>query len=369
MKLESVHRERLLDLLRALVDQSGARVLVPPYRNAPGFWFGGGNVVRAEDGTLWLCGRYRNYGDSRTGLAAGERGLECALFAGADDGGSFRKVRSWSKADLSRPEAEVVSIEGTSLHRRSDGTWELFVSSEKAWEYPAAVREFRKPGSGVWSIDVLRGQAPGTLDAASLAPVLREEDPGHLHVKDPVVFDDADGSTHMVFCSHPFCWSCSNSGLAVRARGGEAFAVRTHQLVQRGVTWDVAGTRVTCRMRVPRVGVFAGIPPVSVWFYDGLECVRPHDENARAVRRPRGYSCEELGGALAGFDAAFPAVERLSYLGPLFVSPHGTGCSRYTDVLATETGLLATWQQARADGSQPLVGHFLPQEAVERILS
>ena len=49
-----------------------------------GFWFGGGNMVQDHDGTLWLVGRYRNHGDSRTGLGAGERGLELALFRSDD---------------------------------------------------------------------------------------------------------------------------------------------------------------------------------------------------------------------------------------------------------------------------------------------
>jgi hypothetical protein len=37
--------------------------------------------------------------------------------------------------------------------------------------------------------------------------------------------------------------------------------------------------------------------------------------------------------------------------------------------LVTQEGILATWEQGREDGSQPLVGHFLPMEEVESILS
>lgn len=370
MMLDSLQRRCLTDFLLALVDQSAARVVVAPQRGAPGFWFGGGNLVEDADGVLWLTGRYRNYGDSRTGLAAGERGLECALFASTDGGRTFSKRRSWSKADLSRPDAQVVSIEGTSLLAGADGTWELFVSTEKAWEYPAGLTEFRKPGCGIWSIDVMRGRAPGELDAATLQPVLREcGDAAYLHVKDPVVYAAADGSTHMLYCSHPYCWSSANTGLAVRPNGEASFAVATRQAVPRGPAWDVAGTRVTCRLPVPRCGVFATLPPMSILFYDGLECVRQHDENQRAVSRPRGYSCEELGGAMAGFDAGFPACERLSHLRPLFVSPHGTGCSRYVDAIATRDGIVATWQQSQPDGSQPLVSNRLPMDEARRLLT
>ncbi|NJN83092.1 MAG: hypothetical protein HC802_12945 [Caldilineaceae bacterium] len=51
-----------------------------------------------------------------------------------------------------------------------------------------------------------------------------------------------------------------------------------------------------------------------------------------------------------------------------FVSPWGTGSSRYADVLATGRGLFASWEQAQADGSQPLVGNFLEMERVDHLL-
>ena len=54
---------------------------------------------------------------------------------------------------------------------------------------------------------------------------------------------------------------------------------------------------------------------------------------------------------------------------PLLVSPYGTGCSRYVDVLETETHYVATWQQAQADGSQPLVMNTVAKSEIEAILS
>jgi hypothetical protein len=71
---------------------------------------------------------------------------------------------------------------------------------------------------------------------------------------------------------------------------------------------------------------------------------------------------------LFGWDEGFPELERLSVLEPLFFSPHGTGSSRYVDVIPTTEGLLATWQQSQPDGSQPLVGHALPLDEVQTIL-
>jgi hypothetical protein len=249
-----------------------------------------------------------------------------------------------------------------------DGTWELFVSSEKALAYPAGLDAYQKPGTGVWTIDRLTGPSPSVLDPSTIAPALENhERPEYVHVKDPVVYDAPDGHTAMIFCSHSFCWSSTNTGLAVRGAGEEGFGVLAWEVVSRGATWDVAATRITDQLPVPQVGCFAG-ERCSVYFYDGAECLRSLDENPMAHARPRGYSCEEIGGALWGWDDAYPAMERLSRLVPMFVSPWGTGCSRYVSTLVTEEGILATWQQGQVDGSQPLVGHFLPVAEVERLL-
>lgn len=364
----SGHEKRLTRFLAALIDQEAARVAVPPREDAPGFWFGGGNLVQDAAGTLWLVGRYRNAGDSRTGTAAGARGLELALFKSTDQGATFEKARSWSKQDLSRPGQPVLSIEGASLLLRDDGV-ELYVSTEKQESYPADFADFQKPGTGVWSIDVFTGTTPETLDAATLAPVFHDAPaPEYLHVKDPVAYTTADGGTTLLFCNHPITWSSSNTGLARRAPGGTAFTAEHWELVRRGPAWDVAGTRLTARLPVPAVGAFAGLPPLTIYLYDGLECVREHAQSATGVRRPRGYSCEELGGALYGFDAEFPALARLSRIQPLFVSPHGTGCSRYVETLVAEDGIRATWQQAQPSGAQPLVTHFLPNARIAELL-
>ena len=96
-------------------------------------------------------------------------------------------------------------------------------------------------------------------------------------------------------------------------------------------------------------------------FYDGAECLRPLEPNPRAAARPRGYSCEELGGALWGPLDEPADLRRLSRVAPLFVSPHGTGCSRYLSTLWLEDALVAFWQQGQPDGSQPLVSHRQPE--------
>jgi hypothetical protein len=363
-------QQAVLKLLPRLIDQSKAQVIVSPNAPASGYWFGGGNLLEDDAGVMWLCGRYRNAGDSRSGLGQGERGLECAIFKSTDHGRSFTKVVSLSKDDLSRPEREVISIEGCGLNKRPDGTVELFVSSEKCVDYPEALKSFQKPGTGVWTIDRLTGRAPDQLDISSLETVLENfGQPEYLHLKDPVPYNVPDGTTILIFCSHPFNWSSANSGLACRFSDDPKFEIARWETVLRGAAWDVAATRITDRMLIPKLGVFADSDDAAVYFYDGAECLRQLDENPNAFSRPRGYSCEELGGAFVGGRYPSPKIERLSLLAPLFVSPQGTGSSRYVSTLVTNEGILATWQQSQADQSQPLVSHFLPMAEVEAILA
>jgi len=361
-------RDKLITFVLALVDQQAARPVVLPEQSASGYWFGGGNVVQDCDGSLLLVGRYRSGGDSRTGLQAGTRGRELALFSSNDGGRTFAKTFSWDKSALSTADSEVLSIEGACLYQESDEL-RLYVSSEKQWPYPHEIRDYQKPGAGIWSIDVLRGSTLGSLASSAVESVLVSSDPAHLHLKDPFVWDDTSGAAFRLgFCSHPFGWSSSNSGFARLDSGGIPVESIEHNVLSRGTTWDVAMTRATCILPVPQVGVFAERPYTLV-FYCGGECVRQLEEHRTAVRRPRGYSCEELGGAAVYVDRDVSTSVRLSELKPLFVSPWGTGCSRYVDVLSTSEGCLATWQQSQADESQPLVRNAVTRRDVESLLA
>jgi hypothetical protein len=365
--MDDLQRDRLTRFCQALVNQEQARVIISPNQPASGFWFGGGNMVEDADGTFYLVGRYRNAGDSRTGLGAGERGLELAIFASTDRGKSFSKVLSFSKTDLNAGDKEVLSIEGAALHLTADGV-ELFVSTEKSnVGYPAGMEEFQKPGTGVWSIDYLKAPSIADLAQAAVMPLLNTEDPRFLHIKDPVVYDRENGDLVLAFCTHPFGWTSSNSGYAVRRAGSTHFEPPVFDFFPRGATWDVAMSRITCLLDLPRLGAFAGVDPLVLAFYDGGESLRRYEEHASAVRRPRGYSCEEIGGVAVIMAQDLSKSERLSLYLPLFISPHGTGCSRYVDVLRTEDGFYATWQQSQPDESQPLVMNFLSNEEVERL--
>ncbi len=358
----------LRQLADALIDQQAARIVVRPQQTGEGFWFGGGNLMQADNDDAYLVGRYRNRGDSRTGLAAGQRGLELAIFR-AEQLGRFEPVMRWSKADFRVDGAEVLSIEGSALRKRFDGGVELFVSVEFERPYPEVVKEYQKPGAGVWSILSLEADDLPRLRTATPRVVLHSDEPTHLHVKDPFIYQPAkardDDDVVLGFCSHPYNWSSSNTGFVRRSRG--QWAEPLWEVVPRGPAWDVAMTRATAVVDIPPLGSFQD-GQWSLMFYDGGECVRRLEPHAAGIARPRGHSCEELGGAALVESNRWQQAVRLSPWAPQFISPWGTGCSRYVSICPTDDAWIATWQQSQTDGSQPLVLHSLPRERVESLL-
>ena len=372
MELSEKLENMLIDLGRRLIDQQSSRIIVQPLGNSFGYWFGGGNICVSESGEILVTGRFRNEGDARTGTGAGARGLECSVFSGNSLDASFKKVLSFSKEDLSHTE-DVVSIEGVSLinHPDTNDSYEFLISTEKKTAYPKALINFQKPGTGVWSIDLLKSENDlEAFDLGSMHTIARSEKGSTLHYKDPVGFNGDNGQTHVIFCHHPFSWSSSNTGLLSRKNGSESFDLISENVLERGNSWDVACSRVTEKLPVPKIGEFADLPDLSLYFYDGAECLRPLDQNPKAAKRPRGYSCEELGGLAWGWDSEFPKLNKLSIDFPLFISPHGTGCSRYASAINLPDGsIFATWQQSRENESQPLVANHLSSTEVSRILS
>ena len=360
---------KLTRLGSALIDTKRAKTVIEPNQEDDGFWFGSGNAVRdPHDGSLLLIGRYRDAGDSRIGLTQGARGRELAVFRSFDHGSSFEKICSWDKSDLYCG-STVLSIEGSALHvtkRKVD----VLVSTEKVRTYPNPLRDFQKPGTGIWSIDRFSATRVEKLAPQErITPLLTSVDPAYLHVKDPSISGGfQNGRTLLTYCAHPYTWSSSTSGFGTWS--GDDLNATNPDFFPRGSTWDVAATRITCRLAVPRVGAFANQPALSLYFYDGAECLHPLDSHEKGVARARGYSCEELGGLAYGFDRDFPQLHRLSRLVPLFVSPQGTGSNRYASVLAEENGdLFATWERSSKTRSQPLVSHRLSAARIKRLLT
>ncbi|MGZ0171074.1 MAG: exo-alpha-sialidase [Planctomycetales bacterium] len=372
--LPTALEERLSHLANALIDQKLARTIVPAQQPSTGFWFGGGNTIEDQNGDLHVVGRYRNHGDSRTGVAAGQRGLELAGFTSKDGGTSWEKSLSFSKSDLNIGDRTVLSIEGSALRRTANGC-ELYVSTEKdGVGYPEGYHGYLKPGTGVWTVERLAAATLEGLKQSALATVAECSDLRWLHIKDPFLYERAGDNLNLLFCSHPFSWSSSNTGFRTASADSasdvsrtQPFGAANYDFFPRGTTWDVAMTRGTCVIDVPKVGAFADVD-ASLFFYDGGESLRDLDEHSTAVKRPRGYSCEELGGVAYIQNGSFDHVERLSKYLPQFISPYGTGCSRYVDVLSTKAGLVATWQQSQEDCSQPLVMNVLSHQEVAEIL-
>ncbi len=361
-------KQKLLDFAKALVDQEKAKIIVPAQEASSGFWYGGGNMAADSAGNLYVTGRYRNYGDSRTGTGAGIRGLELAIFKSEDKGESWTKVKSFSKKDLNIGDWEVLSIEGTALNFTDDGV-ELFISTEKLHRpFVDGMESFHKPGTGSWTIELMKAENVEKLSTDNYKTIMESRDPRWFNVKDPFLYNNKEGDLILGYCTHPFNWSSSNTGYSVRKKGSSSFGEQNNHFFPRGFCWDVGITRGTAIMRVPSLGVFSG-DDAGLIFYDGGEAMRSYEQHANAVVRPRGSSCEELGGVALIEDEKMENPEKLTTELPAFVSPWGSGCSRYVDVLETTDGFYTTWQQSQKDSSQPLVMTFLPIIEAEKLLS
>ena len=89
--LGAVAKKKIIELAEALIDQKKARILMHPLKASEDFWYGSGSMVTDEQGQFYLCGRYRNSGDSRTGL-------EAAISSPPSPG----RCRTWACADSVR---------------------------------------------------------------------------------------------------------------------------------------------------------------------------------------------------------------------------------------------------------------------------
>ena len=87
--------------------------------------------------------------------------------------------------------------------------------------------------------------------------------------------------------------------------------------------WRVQESLAECKFHL--LDVLNMLQLIRYIFMMGEECTNPLDENEHALKRPKGYSCEELGGAMIGLDKEFPQMERLSLLEPFFISPWEQG--------------------------------------------
>lgn len=374
------------ELATAMVNQRQAKILIEAEQQSAGHWFGGGNVIQVNE-KVYVCGRFRNKGDSRYGITEGERGYAFAIYEleiHDKNNINVKLLHKWTKNNIFEalkqqnqlPDncKEVLSIEGTSLHyNKSKKIWEFYVSSEKLLNYPETVKSFQKKNTGIWSIDKI---CASNIDHFSfldnqyqIYPVLSSNDPMYLHMKDPVVFsfknENGNDMNGLFFSCAPFCWTSSFTGFAIQEQNKykEKFSIVSNEFVPRGTCWDVACTRITSRCPI--------LPDSNQFFcfYDGAECVNKHVNSSYNW----GWSCEEVGGLfIENYNTGIPKSDcfsRISKLFPLFSSPFGTTSSRYVDAVWTSFGLIITWQQAQVNGSQPLVINILSLSEVNEILN
>lgn len=298
-----------------------AHVVRDPAGAGPGHWAGAPGVFYdREERSFYLTYRLRR-----------PRGVE------PDRGGEARIARStdsrhfedlWS---VTKDQYGSASIERSAIRKGRDGDWRYFTS-------------FVDPADGRWCVSVLKHSDPGRLDPSTARSLFTAGRLGLEGVKDPWIFEEA-GAYYMLLSvaipnprtreeSHATL-DIFNTGDCISATG----LARSSDLD----SWEWLGV------------VFA--PPSSGWdaycrrinsvvrhegrylaFYDGSAS---HLENY-----------EEKTGLANSKDLR--SWDTLTGRGPTLVSPDGSGSLRYLDAIATEDGVRAFFECARADGAHDL---------------
>jgi hypothetical protein len=75
------------------------------------------------------------------------------------------------------------------------------------------------------------------------------------------------------------------------------------------------------------------------------------------------------GGAAYAVGEDLRNMSRLSVIEPLFMSPWGTGCSRYVQCHVDSERVYMTWEQSQEDLSQPLVMNTVSMDTIRELLS
>jgi hypothetical protein len=254
-----------------------------------------------------------------------------------DRGGEARIARStdlvqfddvWS---VTKDAYDSVSIERSAMRQGRDGAWRYFTS-------------FVDPADGRWCVSVLQDADPRRLDPSRARRLFTAGPLGLEGVKDPWLFEEA-GVHYMLLSvamrtprtreeSHATL-DIFNTGECVSATG---FA-RSRDLD----SWEwlgilfapsTSGWDAYCR----RINSIVRHEGRYVAFYDGSAS---HLENY-----------EEKTGLAISRDLR--SWETLTPRGPALTSPHASGSLRYLDAVATDEGVWAFYEFARADGAHDL---------------
>jgi hypothetical protein len=298
-----------------------AHVVRQPAGGGQGYWTGAPGVFYAREERAF----YVTYRIRRPRGVAPDRGGE-ARIARSTDLKHFEDL--WS---VTKDQYDSASIERSAIRKGPDGAWRYFTS-------------FVDPADGRWSVSVLKHSDPGRFNPSSARPLFTAGQLGLEGVKDPWIFEEA-GVYYMLLSvaipnprtreeSHATL-DIFNTGDCLSATGlagsrdldswewlGVVFAPSTSG-------WDAYCRRINSFIR--HEGRYFG-------FYDGSAS---HLENY-----------EEKTGLAISNDLR--SWETLTARGPALTSPHASGSLRYLEAVATDDGVRAFFEFARADGAHDL---------------
>ncbi len=312
-----------------LFDPEEGVTIVSPAGTGAGHWAGAPSVLYDPTSARF----YLTY---RVRKPQPIRGGECYI-ASSEDGVHFDVIWSLTKKQLGSP-----SMERFCLAKAPDSGWLL---------YPSYV----DPADNRWRIDVIQAEDPAGFDVTKRRKVFTASDVEVEGVKDPWVIR-LNGFYYM---------------LISYARRMEDLS--PEQQARMHATADIYNTGLTLSswaMAVSLDGIkyewLGDVFPPRPGAWDGyaarLGCVIATDygwigyyDGSASVEG----NYEERTGLAQSFDLRH--FQRLSFQGPLLVSPHGSGSLRYLDVVPLDEEILFYYEYCRPDGSHELRMNRLPR--------
>jgi hypothetical protein len=298
-----------------------AHLIREPPGIGQGYWAGAPGVFHARDEEAF----YLTYRMRRPRGVAPDRGGEARIARSADLQ-YFDDV--WS---VRKDGYDSASIERSAIRRGRDGAWRYYTS-------------FVDPADGRWCVAVLRDSDPRRLHASKAQRLFTAGSLGLEGIKDPWIFEEADvyymvlsvamptsrtrGESHATLDIFNTGECVSASGLA-RSTDLDSWEWLGVVFAPSGSGWDAY-----CR-RINSIVCHGG---KYLALYDG------------SASHLGNY--EERTGLAISTDLL--SWETLTPGAPALVSPHASGSLRYVDAVATESGVFAFYEFARADGAHDL---------------
>lgn len=298
-----------------------AHVIREPAGRGQGYWAGAPGVCYAREEKVF----YLTYRIRRPRGVAPDRGGE-ARIACSRDLTRFEDV--WS---VTKDAYDSVSIERSAMRQGRDGAWRYFTS-------------FVDPADGRWCVSVLQDANPRRLDPSKARRLFTAGPLGLEGVKDPWLFEEAGVHYMLLSVATPTprtreeshaTLDIFNTGDCISATG----VARSRDLDSwewLGIVFapSTSGWDTYCR----RINSIVRHEGKYLAFYDGSAT---HLENYE----------EKTGLAIS---RCLQSWETLTPRDPALTSPHSSGSLRYLDAVATDEGIWAFYEFARADGAHDL---------------